>query len=146
MSRIAVASKGVVTELKMIPNQAIVFKGETQGRKEDALIAYTWDKFMRTGDPKWPARLPMTKAAVRAMDTVSQFCATDEAGKCEREPVHGVRRLEARLDHLDHGGGRQARGGDRAVRDRHAQRAAVVRAPLGGVWLLGPRGGRLRGR
>src|SRR5262249_61272043 len=40
-----------------------------------------WDKFLRTGDSKWPARLPMTKAAVRAMDTVTAFCARTDAGR-----------------------------------------------------------------
>jgi PhoPQ-activated pathogenicity-related protein len=58
----------------------LVFAGETQGRQEDSLIAYTWDKFLRTGDPKWPARLPMTKSAVRAMDTVTAFCGSAEGG------------------------------------------------------------------
>ena len=29
---------------------------------EDEFIAYTWDKFLRTGNDMWPARLPMTKA------------------------------------------------------------------------------------
>jgi PhoPQ-activated pathogenicity-related protein len=77
---IAKATKSVVTELKMVPNQRLVFAGETQGRQEDSLIAYTWDKFLRTGDPKWPARLPMTKAAVRAMDTVTAFCGSAEGG------------------------------------------------------------------
>ena len=79
--RIALATKSVVAELKMVPNQPLVFAGETEGRKEDSLIAYTWDKFLRTGDPKWPARLPMTKAAVRAMDTVTAFCASPEGGQ-----------------------------------------------------------------
>jgi PhoPQ-activated pathogenicity-related protein len=74
------ATKSVVTELRMIPNQPLVFAGETEGRKEDSLIAYTWDKFLRTGDPKWPARLPMTKAAVRGMDTVTTFCGSPEGG------------------------------------------------------------------
>ena len=78
--RIALATKSVVAELKMVPNQPLVFAGETEGRKEDSLIAYTWDKFLRTGDPKWPARLPMTKAAVRAMDTVTAFCGSSEGG------------------------------------------------------------------
>lgn len=78
--RIARATKSVVAELKMVPNQPLVFAGETQGRKEDSLIAYTWDKFLRTGDTKWPARLPMTKATVRAMDTVTAFCASPEGG------------------------------------------------------------------
>jgi len=70
----------VVADLRMVPNQPLVFAGETQGRWEDALIAYTWDKFLRTGDDRWPARLPMTKAAVRAMDTVQAFCATSLGG------------------------------------------------------------------
>jgi PhoPQ-activated pathogenicity-related protein len=80
-SQLAKGSGSVVTELKMIPNQPLVFKGETRKRSEDSLIAYTWDKFLRTGDAKWPARLPMTKAAVRAMDTVTDFCASEEGGK-----------------------------------------------------------------
>jgi PhoPQ-activated pathogenicity-related protein len=78
LARIATVTKSVVTELKMVPNQPLFFSGETQGRSEDALIAYTWDKFLRTGDEKWPARLPMTKAAVRAMDTVIAFCGGPE--------------------------------------------------------------------
>src|SRR5215471_9286296 len=72
--RIARTTKSVVADLKMVPNQPLVFAGETEGRKEDSLIAYTWDKFLRTGDPKWPARLPMTKSAVRAMDAITSFC------------------------------------------------------------------------
>ncbi len=79
--QLAKGTKSVVTELKMVPNQALVFAGETRGRSEDSLIAYTWDKYLRTGDEKWPARLPMTKSAVRAMDTVTAFCASDEGGK-----------------------------------------------------------------
>ena len=71
---------GVVADLKNVPNQPLVFNGEDKGRSEDSFIAYTWDKFLRTGDEKWPARLPMTKAAVRAMDTVTAFCATNAGG------------------------------------------------------------------
>jgi PhoPQ-activated pathogenicity-related protein len=89
--RIATATKSVVADLKMVPNQPLVFAAETEGRKEDSLIAYTWDKFLRTGDPKWPARLPMTKSAVRAMDTVSAFCGSTEGGnlKVDRFVVAG---------------------------------------------------------
>ena len=65
----------------MVPNQPIVFAGESKGRVEDELIAYSWDKFLRGGDEKWPARLPMTKSAVRAMDTVTAFCASEAGGK-----------------------------------------------------------------
>ena len=78
---VALATKSVVAELRGVPNQPLTFVGETKGRSEDALIAYTWDKFLRTGDEKWPARLPMTKSAVRALDAVTGFCASDEGGK-----------------------------------------------------------------
>src|SRR5579859_3096710 len=80
LAKIAVLTQSIVTELKMVPNQPLVFSGETEERSEDALIAYSWDKFLRTGDEKWPARLPMTKAAVRAMDTVISFCGGPEGG------------------------------------------------------------------
>jgi PhoPQ-activated pathogenicity-related protein len=77
---IAQSTKTVVAELRGVPNQPLVFAGATKGRSEDSLIAYTWDKFLRTGDEKWPARLPMTKSAVRALDTITAFCASKEGG------------------------------------------------------------------
>jgi PhoPQ-activated pathogenicity-related protein len=64
----------------MVPNQPLIFEGETRERSEDAIIAYTWDKFLRTADEKWPLRLPMTKAAVRAMDAVSDFLKSASVG------------------------------------------------------------------
>ena len=72
----------VVTELRLVPNQPIVFMDDParKPRIEDDFIAYTWDKFLRTGDEKWPARLPMTKSVVRAMDAVTQFAASTEGG------------------------------------------------------------------
>ena len=56
--RAAITTQSIVAELKMVPNQPLIFAGETKGRTEDSLIAYTWDKFMRGGDENWPARLP----------------------------------------------------------------------------------------
>jgi PhoPQ-activated pathogenicity-related protein len=79
--QLAESTKSLVTELRMVPNQPLVFAGETKGRSEDSLIAYTWDKFLRTGDERWPTRLPMTKAAVRAMDTVTAYCASEDGGR-----------------------------------------------------------------
>ncbi|HXT39529.1 MAG TPA: PhoPQ-activated pathogenicity-related family protein [Candidatus Angelobacter sp.] len=78
---IATKTGTVTAELRNVPNEPLTFAGETQERTEDGIIAYTWDKFLRTGDEKWPARLPMTKAAVRAMDTITAFCASDVGGK-----------------------------------------------------------------
>lgn len=77
---IAKATHSVVVELRMVPNQPIVFHGDGVARKEDGIIAYTWDRFLRTGDERWPIRLPMTKAVVRAMDTVTAFLASEEGG------------------------------------------------------------------
>jgi PhoPQ-activated pathogenicity-related protein len=76
----AVATKTMVAELRNVPNEPLTFAGEEKNRSEDALIAYTWDKFLRTGDARWPARLPMTKAAVRALDTMTAFAAGEKGG------------------------------------------------------------------
>jgi len=72
----------VVAELRLVPNQPVVFKDDParKPRVEDDFIAYTWDHFIRTGDDRWPARLPMTKSAVRAMDTVTAFAASPQGG------------------------------------------------------------------
>ena len=79
----AAKDTGTVTaELRLVPNQPIVFKDDPtrKPRSEDDFIAYTWDKYLRTGDEKWPARLPMTKSAVRAMDAVTAFAASPQGG------------------------------------------------------------------
>ena len=81
MAQIAAKTGSVVTVLKMVPNEPLQFVGEKRTRTEDSLIAYTWDKYLRTGDDRWPARLPMTKAVARAMDTVTDFLAKPEGGE-----------------------------------------------------------------
>lgn len=88
----ATATHSIVAELSGIPNEPLQFAGETKTRNEDAIIAYTWVKFLKTGDATWPLRMPMTKAAVRAMDTVTAFCATKEGGsvKVDRYFVAGA--------------------------------------------------------
>jgi PhoPQ-activated pathogenicity-related protein len=91
LAAVAMATRSVVAELRGVPNEPLTFAGEHQGRSEDALIAYTWDKYLRTGDDRWPARLPMTKSAVRAMDAVTSFCAGMEGGaKIESFVVAGA--------------------------------------------------------
>jgi len=79
----AARDTGTVTaELRLVPNQPIVFADDPTraARSEDDFIAYTWNKFLRTGDERWPARLPMTKSAVRAMDAVTAFTTTPAGG------------------------------------------------------------------
>ncbi len=77
----ALATGSFTAELRMVPNQPLTFVGDDYGpRVEDELIAYGWDKFLRGEDPIWLARLPMTKAAVRAMDTMTAFAASEDGG------------------------------------------------------------------
>lgn len=82
---IARQTRSVVVELRMVPNQTLVFRGDGVERKEDDLIAYSWDQFLRTGDERWPARLPMTKAVVRAMDAATQFLTQPAVGGAKVE-------------------------------------------------------------
>ena len=84
-TKIAENNGAVVVVLTQIPNQKLTFTDEDKGRGEDALIAYTWDRYMKTGDEKWPLRLPMTKSVVRAMDAVQEFCASEAGGNVSVE-------------------------------------------------------------
>ena len=76
ISAISVGANTVTATVKQIPNQPVVFtKDKTRkSRHEDALIAWPWLKFLENGsNPEILPRLPMTKAVVRAMDTVSTY-------------------------------------------------------------------------
>ena len=85
LDRIAVLTKSLVAEIKQIPNQPLRFVGDTderfkeKGRTEDEVIVFGWDKFLKTGDPLWLPRLPMTKAVVRAMDMIQKEYPKTEA-------------------------------------------------------------------
>ncbi len=80
--QIALQSKTVVADLKMVPNQPLVFTDDPGNqRHEDAIIAYTFDKFLKTEDPTWPLLLPMAKSAVRAMDTIQDHLTKATNGK-----------------------------------------------------------------
>jgi PhoPQ-activated pathogenicity-related protein len=78
---LAKATKSVAVELRMVPNQPLIFHGDGQPRTEDDQIAYAWDQYLRTGEERWLSRLPMTKAVVRAMDAVTAFLASEEGGR-----------------------------------------------------------------
>ena len=80
VKRIAEVTGSVVFELKMIPNQPLIFHDDGKERVEDDLIGYTWDQYLKTGDSEWLARNPMVKSAVRAMDAVSEMMASEIGG------------------------------------------------------------------
>lgn len=41
---------------------------------EDEIISHTFMEYHNTGDPSWPALLPMVKSAVKGMDAVKEYC------------------------------------------------------------------------
>lgn len=83
LRRIVRETNTVAAQIHQVPNQPLVFADDGRRRSEDAIIAHNWDKYLRTGDPMWITRLPMTKSAVRAMDAIQAFCASDEGGNVQ---------------------------------------------------------------
>lgn len=75
VTAVAAATSTVAAELRMVPNQPLVFHNDGQERREDDLIAYAWDQYLQTGQARWLPRNAMVKSAVRAMDTVTAALA-----------------------------------------------------------------------
>ncbi len=59
-----------VAMLQDVPNQPLF--GELT---EDTLIAHTFAQYLASGEPDWPLLLPMTRAAVAAMDALQDWAA-----------------------------------------------------------------------
>lgn len=92
--QIAMATQSVVADLHNIPNQPMEFVGDDFGpRVEDELISYGWKQFIDGGgkdeDAIWLARMPMTKAAARAMDAIEDFSQQNLAQPIKRFTVMG---------------------------------------------------------
>jgi PhoPQ-activated pathogenicity-related protein len=66
-ARLAESIRAPVAVLRQVPFQPIF------ERREDALIAYSFDQYLRTGEGDWPLLLPMVKSATRAMDAVQSI-------------------------------------------------------------------------
>lgn len=83
-TRLADSIHAPVVVLRQVPFQPIF------DRREDALIAYTFDRYLQTGEPDWPLLLPMVKAAVRAMDAVQAAAQEHWNLRIERFTVTGA--------------------------------------------------------
>jgi len=70
----------IFVDLFSIPSQPLTFTGESSSFVEDQILAYSWAKYLETGDPTWAAHLPMTRAAARAMDAVSDMLSSPVGG------------------------------------------------------------------
>lgn len=79
---LAVGQGVIVGSLFQIPNAPIVFATDPlqKSRTEDAIIAFTWNHYVNVDneDYRWPLHLPMTKATIRAMDTIEAWMALDK--------------------------------------------------------------------
>jgi len=82
---LALRGGALAAVINQVPNQPLF-----DGRKEDALIAYTFDQYLKTGDRSWPLLFPMVKSAVRGMDAVQAFAGKEYGQKLERFVVSGA--------------------------------------------------------
>lgn len=84
-SMVANAASGPIACLGDIPNQPLF-----DNLHEDALIAFTFQRFLDTGDYTWPLLYPMTKSAVRAMDAVQEYTKQNWPQPVEKFVVTGA--------------------------------------------------------
>ena len=72
VATLAEIMRAPVAVLMQVPEQPLF-----GGKKEDEIISYTFDEYMKSGDAEWPLLLPMVKSAVRAMDATQEFAKAE---------------------------------------------------------------------
>lgn len=83
-TRLANTLHAPVAILRQVPFQPLF------DRREDALIAYTFDHYLKTGEEDWPLLLPMVKSASRGMDAVQEFAREHWQLQIEKFTVAGA--------------------------------------------------------
>ncbi|WDI44074.1 PhoPQ-activated pathogenicity-related family protein [Bremerella sp. P1] len=74
-----------IAVLLNVPQQPIF-----DGKKEDAIIALTFLKYLETGESDWPLLLPMVKSATKAMDAVQAYASEQLNTKIDGFTVTGA--------------------------------------------------------
>ncbi len=84
-ARLAEILQTPIAVLLQVPRQPLF-----NGLHEDEIISYTFDQFVKTGDPSWPLLLPMVKSAVKAMDATTEFAKQNWEMKIDTFTVTGA--------------------------------------------------------
>ena len=85
LKTLAEQSGAVAAVLMNVPNQP--FYGD---RREDVLIAYTFNQYLKTGDETWPLLFPMVKSVVKAMDAIQDIVKLEHKQQINRFVVNGA--------------------------------------------------------
>ena len=85
LRKLAEQGGAIATVLMNVPNQPLY-----QNRREDTLIAYTFNQYLKTGDETWPLLFPMVKSAIKAMDSIQKIVKLKHDQKINRFVLSGA--------------------------------------------------------
>ena len=85
LKTLAERSGAIAAVLMNVPNQPFY-----EDLREDALIAYTFRQYLKTGDETWPLLFPMVKSAVKAMDAIQDIVKFEQKQQINRFVVSGA--------------------------------------------------------